>query len=278
VRILACLALFTACNSKHPPAKQEPVAPAKRADQAASDPWDVADGSGRPAEPAPKWASDPPAVLRDKINAVNAHVMVLKATPTFAEYRDVLKIVERTPGVVAAEPFSFVEQEITVGKTTARFAVKGVDPARVDRVLAIGPHMKTGSLAALAKGKPPPIVLGDVIAKQLGVAIGDDVTLSPIKDAPDPTTPTVFRVAGTFLIGFDEYDERLGIAPLAAVQTMMGRGDQVIGVEAIVDDLDRSDEIAEAIENKLGGPPYQAQDWYALNHALFTALYGDRRP
>ena len=30
--------------------------------------------------------------------------------------------------------------------------------------------------------------------------------------------------------------------------------------------------IAEALEDKLGGPPYQVQDWYELNHNLFTAL------
>jgi hypothetical protein len=60
----------------------------------------------------PKWASDPPDVLRDKINGMNAHVIVLKTVADFPEYRDVLKKVEGTPGVVAAQVFIFAELAI----------------------------------------------------------------------------------------------------------------------------------------------------------------------
>ena len=45
-----------------------------------------------------------------------------------------------------------------------------------------------------------------------------------------------------------------------------------MGVEMKVKDVDRAEEIAEKLEKALGGPPYQVQDWYELNHNLFTAL------
>ena len=45
-----------------------------------------------------------------------------------------------------------------------------------------------------------------------------------------------------------------------------------------VNDLAHSADIAKTIEQALGGPPYQAQDWYELNSKLFHAMYGDRRP
>ena len=45
-----------------------------------------------------------------------------------------------------------------------------------------------------------------------------------------------------------------------------------MGVELKVKDVDRAEEIAEKLEKALGGPPYQVQDWYELNHNLFTAL------
>ena len=45
-----------------------------------------------------------------------------------------------------------------------------------------------------------------------------------------------------------------------------------MGVEMKVKDVDRAAEIAEKLERALGGPPYQVQDWYELNHNLFTAL------
>jgi ABC-type lipoprotein release transport system permease subunit len=59
---------------------------------------------------------------------------------------------------------------------------------------------------------------------------------------------------------------------------MLGRGDQVMGIEMTVNDLEHSDQLASAIEKALGGPPYQAMDWYELNKNLFTTLYGARRP
>jgi hypothetical protein len=91
VRILACLALLAACNSKQP-------APQQQAPGSAGD---------------PKWMNDPPDVLRAKIMGVNAHAFVLKKGGyPFAEYRDVLAVVEKTSDVVAAEPFVFVELEI----------------------------------------------------------------------------------------------------------------------------------------------------------------------
>jgi lipoprotein-releasing system permease protein len=45
-----------------------------------------------------------------------------------------------------------------------------------------------------------------------------------------------------------------------------------MGVEMKVRDVDRAEEIAEKLEHALGGPPFQVQDWYQLNHNLFTAL------
>ena len=39
-----------------------------------------------------------------------------------------------------------------------------------------------------------------------------------------------------------------------------------------VKDVDRAEEIARHLEKALGGPPYQVQDWYELNHNLFMAL------
>jgi lipoprotein-releasing system permease protein len=45
-----------------------------------------------------------------------------------------------------------------------------------------------------------------------------------------------------------------------------------MGVEMKVRDVDRAPEIAEKLEHALGGPPFQVQDWYELNHNLFTAL------
>jgi lipoprotein-releasing system permease protein len=281
LRLCLALAVVSACNAKPAPA------PAPAIGSAAPDPWATprsaagsgSAGSAGSAEPTPKWANDPPHVLRDKINGVNAHVIVLKSTSSFAEYRDVLSVVEKTAGVAAAEPFIFMELNIaSANHASIGLALKAVDPKRVERVLALASNMRVGKVASLASGEPPPIILGDDLAKKLAVKLGDEVTLTPAPEAETKFEAKVFRVVGTFHVDFDEYDEKLGYVSLAAAQAMLGRGDQVMGIELTVKDLDKSAAIARAIEDAIGGPPYAVMDWYELNRDLFTALYGDRRP
>jgi len=287
------------CKGNHAASKPAPTSgPAPGSAAAAHDPWAPTAGSAYDpiafagsGSDVPAWVHDPPDVLRDKINGVNAHVIVLKSSATFAEYRDVLATAEKTPGVVAAEPFIFTEDQIAKGSgAPLSTAVKGVDPARVDRVLTIGKHMVSGSLAVLASGDPAPIVLGDDLATKLAVKIGDDVKVTvqvdpdaDAWDAPsdarrDNTRTKVFRVAGTFHMDFDEYDGRLALTSLAAMQAFVGRGDQVMGIEMTVKDVEHADGVAKALEAALGGPPYQAMDWYELNKNLFTAMFGTKRP
>lgn len=225
--------------------------------------------------------------FRDKVLGVNAHVIVLKAQSTFAEYRDVMKTAaEVDPDVLAVQPFIFAEMLVTRGKgELSGVAIKGVDPTLVRGVLDLDKHMIEGKVDALAEpaapGILPPIIMGKELAHKLKAKVGDDVTVVvPLSNIDFDTwsakssAPRTrkFRVAGIFYSGFDEYDRRLMYTALGDTQDLVGRGDQVMGVELKVKDVDRADHIAEKLEKALGGPPYQVQDWYELNHNLFTAL------
>jgi lipoprotein-releasing system permease protein len=127
----------------------------------------------------------------------------------------------------------------------------------------------------------PPIIMGKELAHKLKARVGDAVTVVvPLSNIDFDTwrakssAPRTrkFTVTGIFYSGFDEYDRRLMYASLDEVEELEGRGDQVMGVELKVRDVDRAEAIAQKLEKALGGPPYQVQDWYELNHNLFTAL------
>ena len=248
--------------------------------------------------------------FRDKVLGVNAHVIVLKSQNTFAEYRDVMKTArEIDRDVLAVQPFIFAEMLATRGKgELSGVAIKGIDPKLVRGVLDLEHHMVEGSVdsllmpacadggderrGALAAGsasepdrprclKDPPIIMGKELAHKLKARLGDAVTVVvPLSNIDFDTwrakssAPRTrkFTVTGIFYSGFDEYDRRLMYASLDEVEELQGRGDQVMGVELKVKDVDRAEEIAQKLEKALGGPPYQVQDWYELNHNLFTAL------
>jgi lipoprotein-releasing system permease protein len=212
--------------------------------------------------------------LRELVIGVNAHVVVLKSSTHFAEYRDVVRTVEQNPEVVAAEAFQFGEVIASSpgGAAPIVIAVKGVDPASVGKVLALPRTMTKGTIQVLAATEGDvPIILGDVLARSLNVGVGDPVHLThAIEAAGDAPRTLMFKVAGVFHTGFDEYDRKLAYTSMHALQDLLDRGDEAMGVEAVIKDRKRSKDVAQAIEKAIGGPPFQVMDWFELNHALFV--------
>jgi lipoprotein-releasing system permease protein len=98
------------------------------------------------------------AEFREKVLGVNAHVLVLKYSSDFREYRKVMEQVRSLPGVVGVAPFVINPMMVTHGNRTATgVLLKGVDPARVDSVLDLPRHIVKGNMKGLRLGdaKPP---------------------------------------------------------------------------------------------------------------------------
>ena len=225
--------------------------------------------------------------FRDKVLGVNAHVIIMKNSTDFAEYRDIMEIAKNSDSdVVAAQPFNFVEMLATTGSgRISGVAIKGVDPELVSSVLDLQKHMVEGELDSLkqvATGTQlPNIIVGKELARKLRLKVGDQVTIVvPLSNidfetwrakAAAPRTRR-FHVSGIFYSGFDEYDRRLMYTSLAETQVLLDHGDRVMGVELKVKDVDRAGAIAGKIRKRVGEPPFQVQDWYELNHNLFKAL------
>jgi lipoprotein-releasing system permease protein len=98
------------------------------------------------------------AQFREKVLGVNAHVLVLKHTTDFREYRDVMEKVKNVPGVVAVNPFIINPMMVSHDdKTATGVMVKGVDPDLMPRVLDLPRHVREGSLQGLRReGALPP--------------------------------------------------------------------------------------------------------------------------
>jgi lipoprotein-releasing system permease protein len=96
--------------------------------------------------------------FREKVLGVNAHVLVLKYSIDFREYREVMKKVHDVPHVVGVAPFVINPMMVTHGDHTATgVLLKGVDPELLPRVLDLPKQITAGSLAGLrgADAKPP---------------------------------------------------------------------------------------------------------------------------
>ncbi|MGC4091924.1 MAG: ABC transporter permease [Polyangiaceae bacterium] len=96
--------------------------------------------------------------FRDKVLGVNAHVLVLKYSSDFREYRKIMDRMKGVPGVIGVAPFVINPMMVTHGERTATgVLLKGVEPSRVASVLDLPRHIVRGTLTGLrvAGAKPP---------------------------------------------------------------------------------------------------------------------------
>jgi lipoprotein-releasing system permease protein len=96
--------------------------------------------------------------FREKVLGVNAHVLVLKYSIDFREYREVMSKVEGVKHVVGVAPFVINPMMVTHGDHTATgVLLKGVDPELMPKVLDLPKQIVSGSLAGLRRpdAKPP---------------------------------------------------------------------------------------------------------------------------
>jgi lipoprotein-releasing system permease protein len=98
------------------------------------------------------------AEFREKVLGVNAHVIVLKYSSDFREYRDVMRQIGSVEGVTGIAPFVINPMMVTHGERTATgVLLKGVDPELMPSVLDLPRHIVEGDLTGLrlASAKPP---------------------------------------------------------------------------------------------------------------------------
>ena len=223
--------------------------------------------------------------LRDRLLGINAHVAVVKSGDQLRDYQKLLDQVVKEEGVVAATPTVYGQVMLTSGARVTGVVVRGVDPDRVNKVVDIQRYMKEGSVAALKAQHPlqiegrtvllPGILVGERLASQLGVFVGSPVqVVSPLGS---PTAigviPKVrrFVVSGILNTGMSEIDSTLVFMGLADAQKFFELGDGVTNIEIRVNNVNRSREIAEQIQRRLGFP-YFTEDWSRLWPNLFSAL------
>ncbi|MBN2192332.1 MAG: ABC transporter permease [Polyangiaceae bacterium] len=93
--------------------------------------------------------------FRDKVLGVNAHVLVLKYSSDFSEYRDVMREMATIPGVVGVAPFVISPMMVTHGDRTATgVLLKGVDPERMASVLDLPRQISEPPQCRASGGNP----------------------------------------------------------------------------------------------------------------------------
>ncbi len=215
--------------------------------------------------------------MRDKILGANAHAIVMSYIPSAFENRsDILDRVRSVKGVTGATPFIYTEVMLSAGGGVKGVVLRGIDPQSAPAVLSMLRQMRTGSAADLEREGTPGLIIGEELAKRLGLGMGSRVNL--LSPSGQKTTsgyaPRVrpFEVVGIFKTGMFEYDSSLGFVTLGASRDVLGLPENYLsGIELTVDDVYKADKISTLVSTELGSPFY-VRSWMEMNANLFAAL------
>jgi lipoprotein-releasing system permease protein len=216
--------------------------------------------------------------LRDRILGSTAHAFVFK-TSGIQDYRAEIEALRKIPHVVGAAPALMGRALASSPGADAFITFKGVDPDLEPTVVEIEKSMVGGKLADLKPRSDDSfdgIILGQDLAKQLGVSVGDTVTLLTPQGTLNPFTGMAprkrpFRVAGVFRLGLYEIDNTFGFVALDVAERMLNRTSPEL-IQLAFDDIYLAPEVAASIPKVLGDH-YVTQDWTTMNRPLFEALF-----
>ena len=216
--------------------------------------------------------------LRDRILGAGAHVYVWKRDGLGVDYRKEVAKLRALDGVVGAAPAILGKALLRTERGDAFVTLKGIDPALEPEVTDLGRSMtagRVGDLEPRSEADVPGILVGVDLAKDLGLPVGDSVTVLTPEGTLSPMgmMPRARRLArGRHLPARAVRVRRRqricqpwhGRAP-AQHDAQPGRASR--------GRLLRRARPSPHAWPRRWGPEYTTQDWADMNQSLFSALW-----
>lgn len=188
------------------------------------------------------------------------------------DWQDLTQKIESQPHVEAAAPFIQLQGMLTANGQVAGVMVSGIVPEYEKKVSIIQNHLEAGNFE-LHAGEFG-IVLGSDMAAQLGLQLGDKVTLVLPEASPSPAgiIPRFkrFTLVGTFNVS-PEINTSLALVSMKDAGTLLRLSDGAQGIRMKVSDIFKAPEVAKTAEN-LNPELLAGGDWTRTHGQLFEAI------
>jgi len=237
--------------------------------------------------------------LRRKVLGFEAHLIV-NGPEMENDWRDVQTKIRTAPHVLATAPYVQGPVILAFGDRRATPIIRGIDPELEEGVTKLKNAIKEGALdlAMDDKGQSNKVVIGKDLANELGVRLGDTITVygtgkvseilneinkarnDPNKKSLDEleemVLPADLVVTGIFSSGRYMYDANYLLVPLNVAQEIYGLHDGVHGLSIRTDEPYKVEEVKTAIYDMFPRSGIELSSWIDLNHQLFDALDVER--
>ncbi|MFT5113812.1 MAG: lipoprotein-releasing system permease protein [Parasphingorhabdus sp.] len=217
--------------------------------------------------------------LRDRILATASHITVQGASGWLSEWQKVAERVIQDEQILDRAPFIDVQGMLTHRGVVSGAMIRGVLPGEEGKVSGIPDHLSIGDITDLESGGYR-IVLGYQLARQLGVKVGDKVTVVAPKGRVSPAglIPRLkrFTVSGLFQLNMYEYDSSIALIHLDDAAKLLSSGSNVSGLRLKVDNVYDVARIRYRLDSLLGRDYYMT-DWTVEHRNFFSALSVEKR-
>jgi lipoprotein-releasing system permease protein len=195
-------------------------------------------------------------------------------------WQQAMQLARANPHVKGAAPYvqiqAFMQGRGSSGQGTI---IRGIDPAAEPQVSDFNQHMAAGQFDALASDGWN-IVLGNELAMQLGVAVGDNVLVIIPQLRSSPVTGTVpttrsFHVAGIFSVGMQEYDAGLALIGMDKAKRLDDLSGPT-GIRLRLDNAWNADAVARQLDDQLGQAA-EVRTWMQDNSNFFSAISMEKK-
>ncbi|MDK4703797.1 MULTISPECIES: lipoprotein-releasing ABC transporter permease subunit [unclassified Rhizobium] len=218
------------------------------------------------------------AELFKQILGFNGHVVVQPIDSPLNDYADLAKKFSAVPGVTMALPL--VEGETLAsgrGGSGTGALVRGIRAEDLTKLKSVSDHVVSGDIVGFASGQG--VLVGSRLARQLGLTVGDQITLTaPDGDVtPFGVNPRVkaYTISGIFEVGMSEYDSSVVFMPLEEAQVFFNAEGIVEKIELFITNPDDVDQLRPKIEEAAGRQIFLT-DWRQVNATFFSALQVER--
>lgn len=217
------------------------------------------------------------AELLNRILGINGHIsIVASAGFPFNNYKQAVSALESIEGIDLALPL--IEKQLLVSSQHGAEGamVRGIDKADILKKKVMRDGFATLDMEGFSGDV---VVLGDKLARKLGVYVGDEITLiSPNgKVTAFGSVPRIksYQIIGTFSMGMYEYDANYIFMPLEAAQKYFGLKDSATVIDVSLKNESQLQKLRAIIEKSVSLDAY-VYDWKQSNSAFFNALDVER--
>jgi len=216
--------------------------------------------------------------LRSRILGMVSHATVQALDGEMDDWERVSEALRQRPRVTGAAPFVNGEVMLTRGSAVNGARVRGILPDRERQVSRALASLTAGEASALNAGSFN-IILGSGLARQLGVGVGDTVTVvtPQARMSVAGVTPRIrrFTVGGVFEVDMAQYDSSLAFIHMADAQKLFRTGGGVTGVRLEFDDMFAAPELGRDAARSLDGI-YRVSDWTQQHRNFFRAVQTEK--